>query len=179
MSDLLQNALEFAVQRHKGTDRDGAQAVPYACHPVAVMLSIRFRAGITDETVLAAALLHDTVEDTGTTIQEIESLFGKPVAHVVAQVTRPEPTEDQTNGLDRQQIWELRSKMLLQEIELMDDRARIVKLADRLDNVRESKITRTGKKLERYVKQTKAILKAIPRKTCPSLWDDIADQVKD
>ena len=70
-------------------------------------------------------------------------------------------------------IWEVRNTMLLEEITHMSPDARRIKLADRLSNIVESMKTRTGHKLERYIRQTRQILDAIPRDTSPALWDAI------
>lgn len=61
----------------------------------------------------------------------------------------------------------------------MSREARIIKLADRLCNIRQSLLTREGAKLERYIRQTRQILEAIPRETCPTLWDKIERSIAD
>lgn len=170
----LQRALVYAVTQHAGVYRDGEAAVPYACHPVEVMLTLRFEAGVTDENTLAAALLHDTVEDTPSTIEEISNIFGAEVAEIVAHVTRVEPEDSEIKGLNKDEVWMLRTKMLLDEIAEMPREALLIKLSDRLSNIKESEKTRSGYKLERYRRQTVWILQTIPRETQPKLWDAIA-----
>lgn len=177
MGQKLQDAMTFMVEKHRGTDRDGENAVPYSCHPVEVMLFLRFEVGATDEDHLCAALLHDTVEDTDATLKEIEAKFGPRVRDLVSEVTRDEPTAEQTAGMDPDEIWELRSKMLLEEIAGMSLQAKQIKLCDRLSNIRESNRTRSGKKLKRYAKQTKWILEAIDRKVGPKVWDAIKAEI--
>jgi len=174
----LQKALVYSVTQHAGVYRDGEAAVPYACHPVEVMLTLRFEAGVTDENVLAAALLHDTVEDTSSTIEEISNIFGAEVAEIVAHVTRVEPDDSETKGLSKEDVWMLRTNILLEEIAEMPREALLIKLSDRLSNIRESEITRSGYKLERYRRQTVWLLQAIPRDTQPKLWDAIAAVIK-
>jgi GTP diphosphokinase / guanosine-3',5'-bis(diphosphate) 3'-diphosphatase len=170
--ELAAKALDFCVDAHRGQFRDGEAAVPYACHPVEVMLTLRHFAGVKDEVVLTAALLHDTVEDTAATSEEIRREFGDAVADLVAEVTRVEP--ERPEGMSKEDHWMLRSGLLLDEIAVMSHGARLIKLSDRLSNITESEKTRTGSKLERYRRQTVWILQSIPRETHAGLWDAIA-----
>lgn len=174
---LIERALSFAVERHQGVWRDGEHPVPYACHPVEVMLNLRHLGGVVSEPVLAAALLHDLVEDTETSLAEIEELFGDEVSGLVDEVTRDEPSEEEKEGKSKQEIWEIRNGMLMEEIRGMSDDAKRIKLADRLSNIREAKLTRSGHKLERYVRQTRQILELIDRAVAPELWDLIEGEL--
>lgn len=79
-------ALRFAAKQHAGQVRKDRQRTPYINHPIHVM-SILTEAEIDDAALLAAAALHDTVEDTHTTIEQIEALFGAEVATLVAAVS--------------------------------------------------------------------------------------------
>lgn len=175
----LHRALRYAVKHHKDTDRDGEYALPYACHPVEVLVLVRQVGGVVDEDVLCAAVLHDLVEDTKVKPSDIEDRFGSRVRTLVSEVTRRTPTPDETKGLDPDAIWEMRNQELIAEIGRMSREARIIKLADRLSNIRDAHRTRTGPNLTRYIRQTHAILAAIPRDTCPQLWDQIADCVRE
>lgn len=178
-SSLLAKALKFAVKHHDGVFRDGEVPVPYACHPVEVMLTLRHRVGITDEAILAAALLHDVVEDTEVTLDDIGQKFGEDVATIVAQVTRDEPSEKETKNLTKDEIWELRTQNLIEEIRQMTTAGHLIKLSDRLSNIKEAKLTRPPEKLKRYIRQTHLILQAIPRDACPILWDEIQSEIKE
>src|SRR5687768_1737799 len=82
---LLQ-ALQFAAHAHRTQKRKGADQTPYINHLIDVV-TILMENGVTDETLLVAAALHDTIEDQPVTYQEIEAKFGKAVADVVAEVT--------------------------------------------------------------------------------------------
>ncbi len=169
---LVAKALEFCVNAHRGQFRDGNAALPYACHPVEVMLTLRHFAGVTDEVVLTATLLHDTVEDTDVQLEDIQREFGDDVAALVAEVTRVEP--ERPEGMSKMDFWRLRTGLLLDEIGRMSQNARLIKLSDRLSNISESEKTRSGNKLERYRQQTIWILQAIPRETHVGLWDAVA-----
>lgn len=84
---LVLRAALFAAERHRGQFRKGADASPYINHPLSVAALLAGEGGVTDPVVLAAALLHDTIEDTATSRAEIEAGFGPAVAAVVAEVT--------------------------------------------------------------------------------------------
>jgi (p)ppGpp synthase/HD superfamily hydrolase len=100
MTQLFSHALIFATTCHaevgqlrKFTDE------PYIVHPIDVAMRLK-RFGVTDEVVLAAAVLHDVVEDTDATLDAVASLFGPDVARLVEQVTNP-PGENFTGRLIR------------------------------------------------------------------------------
>jgi (p)ppGpp synthase/HD superfamily hydrolase len=183
MSSLpdLDAAIEFAAKAHKGQVRDGQNPLPYITHPIDVLINLRYVGGVVDPDMLCAAALHDVVEECDVPFEEIEKRFGKRVRELVQELTRREPTAEETAGMDKDQIWELRANMLLAEIEKMSPEAQTVKLADRFSNITEAKRVKWGKKLERYSKQTTKILKIVPRKVNPGLWDavkEVNDSVK-
>src|SRR5881628_2714203 len=84
---LLLKALAFAAHKHRDQRRKDAQASPYINHPIALADVLVNEGGVTDVDVLCAALLHDTVEDTATTHEELANAFGSRIARIVAEVT--------------------------------------------------------------------------------------------
>src|ERR1017187_9393633 len=80
-------ASAFAAHKHRDQRRKGADASPYINHPIAVANVLANEANITDPTVLVAALLHDTIEDTKTTAEELEASFGREITKIVIEVT--------------------------------------------------------------------------------------------
>ena len=85
--NLLLDALAFAAAKHRNQRRKDVDASPYINHPIALARVLSVEAGIHDETVIAAALLHDTIEDTETSYDELLARFGVAVAAIVAEVT--------------------------------------------------------------------------------------------
>ena len=83
----LLRALAFAANKHRDQRRKGAEASPYINHPIGVAALLATEAGVTDEVLLIAAVLHDTVEDTKTTFAELQGFFGAPVADLVRELT--------------------------------------------------------------------------------------------
>lgn len=177
---LLHKALKRAFKCHRKQERDGEFPLPYITHPVEVVNILRYEGGITDDEVLAAGALHDVVEECAADhpvkmFDKIEAGFGPRVCRIVREVTREEP--DRT-GLSDEEVWQLRTHLMLEEIRAMSDEAKTVKLADRLSNVRNALATREGDKLFRYVRQTQLILESIDRAICPPIWDRVQDLVK-
>src|SRR4051794_9673445 len=84
---LLLKALAFAAHKHRDQRRKDAEASPYINHPIALADVLVNEGGVTDVEVLCAALLHDTVEDTDTTHEELLDAFGSRIARIVAEVT--------------------------------------------------------------------------------------------
>lgn len=83
----LIRCINFSAIKHKDQRRLDSARTPYINHPVGVAAILTEEGGVTDQDVIMAAILHDTVEDTDTTIEEIESEFGRKIASIVAEVT--------------------------------------------------------------------------------------------
>jgi (p)ppGpp synthase/HD superfamily hydrolase len=171
----LESAIEFAVQAHRGQFRDGDDPLPYITHPLDVLANLRYTGQVTDSAMLCAAVLHDVVEESGTKLEEIEARFGPKVMELVRELSRTEPTDAEKAGMTKDQIWEMRSAMLLEEISEMSPTAQTIKLADRLSNLYEATRVKNGKKLSRYNAQTEKILKIIPKEVNSGLWQAVAD----
>ncbi|HEY9887407.1 MAG TPA: HD domain-containing protein [Candidatus Obscuribacterales bacterium] len=124
-SQLIQ-AIHFAAHKHRHQRRKDAAQSPYINHPIELLKVLSQEAGITDIVVLISALLHDTVEDTDTTLAEIQTLFGAEVAAVVAQVTDDKSLPQAT-----------RKQLQIDHAATLGDRAKLVKLADKIANLRD------------------------------------------
>lgn len=121
---LFIDAARFAAVRHSDQKRKGVYGEPYINHllEVAHLLSLE---GIEDQEVLAAAVLHDAVEDVGVTFDELEERFGKRVTSLVREVTD-----------DMRLNSELRKQIEVAEAPNMTEAAQAIKVADKLSNVR-------------------------------------------
>ncbi len=87
--DLLQRAIAYAVAKHEGDRPRRVSGLPYITHPLTVMLTLVAPAGSdTRVEVLAAAVLHDVVENTDATLEEVARKFGSEVARIVGAVSR-------------------------------------------------------------------------------------------
>ena len=124
--NLLIDALAFAAAKHRNQRRKDVDASPYINHPIALARVLSVEAGIHDETVIAAALLHDTIEDTETTYDELLARFGPAVASIVAEVT------DDKNLAKAE-----RKALQVAHAPHMSQGAKWVKLADKTCNLRD------------------------------------------
>lgn len=123
---LILSASNFAAYKHRDQQRKGADAVPYINHPIAVANLLINEAGVTDPVTLAAAVLHDTIEDTKTTAQELDRAFGPEVAGVVVEVT-------DDKSLPKHE----RKRLQIEHAAHISQRAQLVKLADKICNLRD------------------------------------------
>src|SRR5208283_2329007 len=84
---LFVDAVAFAAAKHRTQRRKDVDASPYINHPIALAHVLAFEAKVNDEHVLIAAILHDTLEDTKTSFEELRERFGLPIAETVVEVT--------------------------------------------------------------------------------------------
>lgn len=120
---LLLQAIVFASQKHRNQLRKD-EVTPYINHPLQVALLLSDVAMVTNSGVLAAAVLHDTVEDTDTTKEEIAVHFGKRIAELVMEVT-----DDDTMPYRQRKQYEI------DHAPELSDSATLIKVADRTSNV--------------------------------------------
>ena len=143
---LLQRGYDIAEERHHGQLRKSGD--PYITHPLAVA-TILAELGM-DTTTLVAALLHDTVEDTGWTVAEVADEFGTEVAHLVDGVTK----------LDKVKFGEAAEAETIRKMIVAmarDPRVLVIKLADRLHNMRTLRFLPPAKQ-ERKARETLEVL---------------------
>jgi guanosine-3',5'-bis(diphosphate) 3'-pyrophosphohydrolase len=123
---LLLKALAFAAHKHRDQRRKDADASPYLNHPISLADVLVNEGGVSDVEVICAALLHDTVEDTATTHEELVDAFGARVARIVAEVT----DDKQLAKAERKRLQVVRAPHISRE-------AKLVKLADKIANLRD------------------------------------------
>lgn len=123
---LVLRAAQFAAHKHRDQRRKDAKATPYINHPIALAEVLHTDGGVRDPVVIAAALLHDTIEDTETTYDELRGAFGAEVADVVVELT-------DVKFLAK----ESRKRLQIEKAGRASDRARLVKLADKICNLRD------------------------------------------
>ncbi|NJM98968.1 MAG: bifunctional (p)ppGpp synthetase/guanosine-3',5'-bis(diphosphate) 3'-pyrophosphohydrolase [Phormidesmis sp. RL_2_1] len=154
MTAQFLQALSFAAYKHRHQRRKDAAKTPYINHPIAVANILLNEADITDEAVLIAALLHDTVEDTDTTFDEIEQYFGRVIRNIVDEVSD-----------DKSLPKAARKQAQIDHAAGLSDRAKLVKLADKIANLRD---TRTSPpedwptaRIDEYLEWGKAVIDQI------------------
>jgi len=123
---LLLRAVEFSAEKHRGQRRKGVDALPYINHPIEVAAMLANIAGVRDLVILVAAVLHDTIEDTSTSPEEIEIAFGPEVRTLVQEVT-------DDKSLHKAE----RKRLQVEHAPHLSHSAKVIKLADKISNVRD------------------------------------------
>jgi guanosine-3',5'-bis(diphosphate) 3'-pyrophosphohydrolase len=124
---LLTKALAFAANKHRNQRRKNVAAFPYINHPISLVHILCNEVHITDMNVICAALLHDTVEDTETTAEELAFEFGQDICNIVMEVT------DDKSIPARQK----RKQLQIEHASQISDQAKLLKLADKISNLRD------------------------------------------
>ena len=126
---LMDRAIVFATRAHSGTYRKGT-SIPYIVHPIEAAAIVSTMSD--DPDMIAAAVLHDVVEDTDTTVEEISFFFNSRIAKLVEA-----ESENKRKDLPPQETWMLRKMETLEFLRNQADReAKILALADKLSNMR-------------------------------------------
>ena len=123
---ILLKALQFAAIKHTNQRRKDTDASPYINHPISLASILCNEAHVTDIEVICGALLHDTVEDTETTPEELESEFGPVIKNIVMDVTDDELLDKAA-----------RKQAQIDHAAHISDQAKLVKLADKISNLRD------------------------------------------
>jgi guanosine-3',5'-bis(diphosphate) 3'-pyrophosphohydrolase len=123
---ILLTAIHFSADRHRDQRRKDVPRSPYINHPIEVAELLWRMGEIRDEAVILAALLHDTIEDTETSPDEIRSLFGQEVLGIVLECT-------DDKSLPKAE----RKRLQIETASLKSEKARLVKLADKTCNLRD------------------------------------------
>jgi len=119
-------AVAFAADKHRTQRRKDADASPYINHPIALANVLANEGGVTDVVVLSAAVLHDTIEDTNTTAEELTAIFGPKITATVLDVT-------DDKSLDKH----VRKQRQIEHAPHISKEAKLVKLADKICNLRD------------------------------------------
>ena len=119
-------ALVFAAHKHRNQRRKNVEAAPYINHPIAVAELLWTTGEVRDASILAAAILHDTIEDTDTSADELREQFGERICSIVLEVTDDKtlPKED-------------RKRLQIEHAPHRSPEASAVKLSDKTCNIRD------------------------------------------
>ena len=119
-------ALAFSARKHSRQRRKDADQSPYINHPIALVSILALEAKIDDPDALCAALLHDTIEDSQTTSEELSEIFGSTIASIVIEVS------DDKNAPQLE-----RKRLQVEHAPLLSPKAKLVELADKIANLRD------------------------------------------
>ena len=160
---LYAKAVVFAFEQHRGQKRSEADGeIDYIVHPLRVAEHLRWLAGCEDVEILCAAVLHDTIEDSGTRYDELAKAFGDRVARIVAELTN----DSRLPKADRHED-------MIRRIAHASPDAKLIKLADRYDNLLSVTCADAGQQ-RRILQETPRLLAGM-KGTCPALESAIAD----
>lgn len=122
----LAQAISFAAKKHKAQKRKGADNEPYINHPLEVLNLLTNVGNVEDYDVLIAAVLHDTIEDTETTKEEITERFGEDVGEMVLELTDDKSLPKAT-----------RKQLQIEHAPHISNGAKQIKLCDKISNIRD------------------------------------------
>ncbi len=122
---LLVRAFAFASEKHSSQRRKDAAESPYINHPIALVDVLANEGNVTNIDTLCAAALHDTIEDTATTADELKSIFGEKITSIVLELTD-----------DKSLPKHVRKEKQIQHAPHCSPEAKLVKLADKICNLR-------------------------------------------
>jgi (p)ppGpp synthase/HD superfamily hydrolase len=127
--DVFEKSVAFAIKAHEGQTRK-KEGIPFILHPCEAAAIAGTLTN--DRDILAAVMLHDTVEDTDATIEDIRREFGERVAELVAK-----ETENAYEGMVREDSWRMRKEESLEQLRNTDDfGVKVMWMADKLSNIR-------------------------------------------
>ncbi|MBP5339421.1 MAG: bifunctional (p)ppGpp synthetase/guanosine-3',5'-bis(diphosphate) 3'-pyrophosphohydrolase [Prevotella sp.] len=134
-TSLLDRAILFAVRAHAGTERRG-KGFPYIVHPLEAVAIVATMTR--DQELLAAAALHDTVEDTDVTLEQIRTEFGDRIASLVASEsdTLEADVSEEDDGEYLLSSWHARKQAAIDRLAHASRDAKVVALGDKLSNIR-------------------------------------------
>jgi len=150
----IKRAIQFAARKHHGQMRRETEPLPYITHLFSVALLVA-EDGANDD-VVTAALLHDTIEDTDTTREEIVTAFNERVATLVESVSEIKEKDG------KKLSWKERKAHYLAHLEDANDDAVLISIADKIDNIES--------KLEAFAKEGKTLLKRWKQPAGEYLW---------
>lgn len=165
---IILTALEFASSKHRDQRRKDLEASPYINHPIGLANVLCNEGKITDAKVICAALLHDTIEDTETTAEELKSIFGKTITNIVLEVTDDKSLPKADRKLAQ-----------IAHAKTASKRARLVKLADKICNLRDILKTPPAdwelQRKQEYFDWSKAVIDGVrgTNKKLEKVFDDI------
>ncbi|TKR96578.1 hypothetical protein L596_010579 [Steinernema carpocapsae] len=168
---LIIKASDYAARRHRNQKRKDHNGTPYINHPLGVAQILSEEAKVTDAATLAAAILHDTVEDTKATFEEIQELFGDEICHIVRECTD-----------DKSLSKAARKQAQIDNAAHHSHKAKLVYLADKLYNLRDlERQTPIGwdrRRVHEYFKWSKQVIAQLKgtNDNLEALLDDIVNR---
>ena len=172
---LLHKAIRYATKKHADFEREDVIMIPFIVHPIEVMSLLIKLGNIDDEEILCAAVLHDILESTSAKKYKLEEKFGSHITDIVLELTRTGLSKEEKYNLTKDEIWQKKNTIFLDEVKNMSREAKLIKLADRYSNLKRVLRIKKPSKIERYLKQTEEIIRLIPEEVNRNLWNELND----
>ena len=186
-SERIDNAYKIAFQKHKGQTRKGTQT-PYVVHPCSVAYYLMSLPNIKEDVVIAG-ILHDTLEDTSYTPEELERDFGPNILRLVQSVSEPDVSADMSDG-EKKRSWKNRKQHTVDSLKDAGQETLYISLADKLSNLRDisddyssigekvwDKFRATREDVAWYYRSLRDIFKArIPENPLFNIYDKLVDE---
>lgn len=166
---LVERAYDLATTAHAGQWRDGRDNAPYITHPLRVALILAEEVGRTEGDLLAVALLHDVLEDTDVEMEEMRDKLGADITNAVELLTKEEVPSGGKAARDAAYYVGIING---------GEAVRLVKCADRVDNLRGIKQLNDPERWEKYVKETREHILPIAEMTNSILYRIMADLIE-
>ncbi|NJO70172.1 MAG: HD domain-containing protein [Bacteroidetes bacterium] len=150
LDSLLLAAIKFASEKHMLQRRKGCENIPYINHTIKVAYILQETGGEKNAELLAAAVLHDVLEDTETTEHEIISLFGENVCHIVKEVTD-----------DMSLTYDDRKRMQIKKAPTLSNEAKKIKIADKISNINDivtTPLNWSNRRKRKYVEWSQQVI---------------------
>lgn len=150
MDSLLLTAIKFASEKHMLQRRKGCNDVPYINHTIRVAYILQVTAGENDPVLLSAAILHDVLEDTDATENQLTELFGAEVCSIVKEVT-----DDMTLTYDD------RKRFQIKKAPTLSNKAKLIKIADKMSNIHDilsTPLTWSNRRKRKYVEWSEKVV---------------------
>jgi guanosine-3',5'-bis(diphosphate) 3'-pyrophosphohydrolase len=170
---LILKAMRFSAEKHNDQRRKDSKSSPYINHPIQVAETLYSVGGVRDEALLVAAVLHDTIEDTDATHEELRREFGEEILGLVLEVTD-----------DKSLPKEVRKQLQIESSPHKSPRAKLLKLADKICNVRDIVASPPSdwslKRKQEYLLWTEKIIRGIrgSNRELEALYDDVLREGK-
>jgi len=165
---LVERAYALASTAHEGQWRDGRDQAPYLSHPLRVALVLAEEVGRTEGDLVAVALLHDVLEDTSVKMEALRDEVGADIANAVELLSKEQVPQSGK---------EARDSAYYAGIINSGEIVRLVKCADRVDNLRGLKTLNDPERWEKYVKETQDHILPIAEMTNPILHQLLVDMI--
>jgi guanosine-3',5'-bis(diphosphate) 3'-pyrophosphohydrolase len=163
--EIVLRAISFAARKHLGQVRKDGET-PYLAHPLRVMTILAIDFGVRDHEILAAAVLHDTIEDTTTDRDELSEQFGERVARTVADLSK-----------DKRLPEDERERAYFDQLANGPIEVKLCKLADMLDNLMDSVSLPGGQRVKSVARATELLRRFSPG--WPAQWQHALDRIRE